>query len=366
MKHLFGDHEEKWDKKPKLCQFWEQTIEFDAFLQHANFWGSKTRVWEFCKRNIMMRNQKYHEETECAKFLREDFEKEEAKKIKELEEEEKRKDRVNELQKARRAMKEDKEKAKQTKDTKVSSEAKMEQSKPIKEKRELPKYFAAANKASGSSDLTKKGKEEPKVGKRPEIKGTDSYKPAYRNKKIKPNESEEQKYQPISSKPTKPSALLDKKVDKKIDKYVGSKDKKEIKSKETKYNNYDELQLNKYNDDIPVDLLNKIYSEDLDQYDLEKIQNKEYEDQNRPVSRQPERLIEDVEMEDDFPPPRIQKPRNKSPPLRPPIPSIPPTNDIAESENELIQKAIEESLKQYNPRSNDMSKKILLFVYQIN
>lgn len=56
-------------------------IDFDNFLQHVNFCGSKTRLCEFCKRNVMLRNQKYHEQEECAKFLREEYEKKEQEKV---------------------------------------------------------------------------------------------------------------------------------------------------------------------------------------------------------------------------------------------------------------------------------------------
>lgn len=346
MKHLFLDHEDKCEQKPKEWQFCEQTIEFSQFLQHVNFCGAKTRTWEFCKRNIMMRNQKYHEETEWAKFLREEFEKEEAKKIKELEEEEKRKEKVNEMQKARRMMKEDKEKAKILKE--VPKPTPVVANPVVKEKRVLPSYIGNGTK----SNQSKVQKEEPKPKKPAPTKASEGYKPSYRSKKTKPNEDEDAKYQKSDPKPTKPSAISSSKADK----YVGSFPKESIKPKDTKYKNYDELQLNQYNDDLPAELLNKIYSEDMDDYEFQKLQSKEYEDQNRPVSRQPQRLIEeDVEMIDEFSAPRRMenRPRNRSPPIRPPAAA---STELEQNENELLQKAIEESLKQYNPRFDEMGK----------
>mmetsp|Transcript_27429 Transcript_27429/g.24308 ORF Transcript_27429/g.24308 Transcript_27429/m.24308 type:complete len:83 (-) Transcript_27429:494-742(-) len=36
MQQEFGDHEEKCDKKPKLCNFCEMNIDFNGYLQHIN------------------------------------------------------------------------------------------------------------------------------------------------------------------------------------------------------------------------------------------------------------------------------------------------------------------------------------------
>lgn len=244
-------------------------------------------------------------------------------------------------------MKEDKEKAKVAKE--APKPVPVAQNIPVKDKRELPSYFASA----GKSTVPKGKKEDPKAKKSVPSKVPESYKPSYRSKRTKPNTNEEEdaKYQQIKSKPSKPAAIPDKRADK----YVGSLPKKSAKPVENKYNNYDELQLNQFSDDIPAELLNKIYSEDMDEYDMNKFQSQEYQEQDRPVSRQPQRLIEDVEMVDDFiPPPRMEnRPRNRSPPIRP---SAAAPTDLRENENELIQKAIEESLKQYNPRNSDMSK----------
>ena len=115
----------------------------------------------------MLRNQKYHEQEECAKFIREEYEKKEKEKIMEMEEEQRRSDRVMDMQKARRAMKEDKEKAEREKE-------KAEKERKEKEKREKERidkkpigsnYSKPVSKPSGSGralpDYYSKIKSEP-------------------------------------------------------------------------------------------------------------------------------------------------------------------------------------------------------------
>ena len=64
-------------------------ILFDAFLDHVNFWGSKTRVCVYWKKNVMMKEQKDHEVKEWARLVKDDHEKTVNNIIKRIEEEEK-------------------------------------------------------------------------------------------------------------------------------------------------------------------------------------------------------------------------------------------------------------------------------------
>ena len=341
LKHLFGDHEATCDKKPKECQFCEQMIRDSDFLQHVNFCGSRTRQCEFCKRNIMMRNQKYHEQEECAKFIREDYEKEQQKKIKELEEEEKRTNRVKEMQAKRRKMREDQNKAaaqpKPSAQPKTSSKP---ATKPPGGARALPSYFEKSSmkssKPTGVSTRAKTGakKEAPVVSKRPGLRNRDK-KPINKQKE----EAKMSHGGGVSKAPAKKTKLRDTKPTKAADPFV--------------------VQDPNIMNEIPAELLNQIYSEDLDSADIERIQQQEYgASKKQPrmappaIDNQPHQLLgPDADMEDLSQPEYRYGGSNRS--MSPPAP-VPGPSDVTESENDLLQRAIQESLKQGNPRAHPM------------
>lgn len=348
MKHEFGSHEETCDKKPKLCSFCEQMIDFDNFLQHVNFCGARTRHCEFCKRNVLMRNQKYHEQTECQQFMREDYEKVEREKIKQLEEEEKREAKLQEMQRARRAMKEDKEKfkAKEAEPKPKPKPVAERHIPPPSNERVLPSYL------KGPSDKSNAVKPKPREA----APISSSYKPAYRSKLAKQPAKEEAKEKlgapkiKTSSKPevrkerseAKPSLVQPKSslVQSKLS--AGQQKPSTLKSKAASHN-VPPAYYENISDEIPVELLNQIYAEDLDQMEVERIQNKEYEAQHKPPSRVAQRLIDDdVDMRDAYEMPR---PRQVSPPIRRPPPPNPVGAHVDDNEDEMIQRAIAESLK---------------------
>jgi hypothetical protein len=205
--------------------------------------------------------------------------------------------------------------------------------------RKLPDYFSKApsSKPSGIAGRTRA------AHKPSESKPTNSYKPSYRpNRVMKTKEEEKLKEEP--RRPiVKPNAS-----------------RKEV-SKPNKYSSYDvEMQDANVMDEIPPELLNQIYSEDIDQVEVERIQNKEYQELQKPPSMSEgarERLIGGEDMEVDVRP-RYENRRRPSPPPPGMNPMPPSTGD---NENEYIQKAIEESLKESsNPfaefRSHPMGK----------
>lgn len=366
MKHEFGNHEETCDRKPKECQFCEQMIQFANFFDHVNFCGSKTRLCEFCHRNVMLRNQKYHEKEECAKFLREEYEKKEQEKVKQLEEEERQKDKINELQRKRRQMKEEKERKEKEEQERAREAAKPKpkptgysgatRSKDLPEKkRALPDYYggAPASKPSGVASKPSaiagrtRAKEKPVEEKKPVVaaKPLDSYKSKLRNRRGEPTYKEEQKE--LASKPA-PIAS----------KRPAGGDKFSSYSRDVEMTDANVL------DEIPAELLNQIYSEDLDQHDVESLQSQEYGGLNKPVRVEApvaERLIGGDMDVDHRRPARVEnRPRRVSPP---PAQHSNPDHHIGiggaeENENELIQKAIAASLQEHNPRRYPMGKLI--------
>lgn len=321
-------------------------IDYDNFLQHVNFCGAKTRVCEFCHKNVMMRNQKYHEQEECARFIREEYEKMEQEKIKKLEEEEKRKERLDEMKKARRKAKEDKEKAKAkpTEPPKPTGASRVTRSKPTGTGRALPDYFGAPKtKPSGIAGRTRA--KQPTEASKP----SSYYKPSDRSRRVKASSKEEEK---------EPSSMYRNK------RRNVNKDNKNVGSQDVPMQDANLV------DEIPAEVLNQIYSEDLDQNEVEQLQSQEYESQGYesqeqkynpppPSNDQPQRLIGgDHPMQDDYRrPPRVE-PRVRD--FSPPVPSEQNPGGMgeppAENENDLIQKAIAASLQDNNPRLNPMGK----------
>ena len=345
MKGDFGDHEENWDQKPKECQFCEQSIDFAGYLQHVNKCGSRTRVWEFCHHNVMMRNQKYHEQEEWARFIREEYEKKEKEKIQELEEEEKRKERVKDLQRKRKLKKEENEKAKakpQRAPLGRAAAAPKPAAKEAAPKRSLPEYYGrggASSHPTGIAGRTRSNRVKNEV--------PSSYKPA-RNRRGVKRIGEEEKEVVTKAK-------------------VGPVRKKP-KHNEPKpnYSNEDVVMMDEgAANEIPEELLQQIYNEDLDNAQAMKVQNDEFSHGDEPQVTG-ERLI-GHNMDDYSAPHRQNRNRRPSPPppdmpssMPPPssgVPgSMPAPGGMEETENEMMQKAIAESLKAGNPRQYPMSK----------
>jgi len=345
MKHEFGDHEENCDKKPKLCQFCENMIDHNDYLQHINRWGSRSRKCEFWQRNVMMRNQKYHEQEEWAKFIREEYEKEEKERIKALEEEEARKDRVKELQRQRRAKKNIPDSSKKSEALRKNEEAKRNlRQKPAPKnagpsKRDLPSYYKGKEKASKPEGVA--GRTRAKKSDVPES----YYKPSTRSKRTTAAKKEDHKEISKRSKPThsykKPRVEERAPRDFPVDSPMVDSD---------------------VMNEIPPELLNQIYSEDLDEQAVKDYQAKEYKAPEAPPAA--ERLV-DGGMDVDFgrPPPRRASPppRRASPPPRrasPPPPDMsshmPPPASLG-NDNEELQKAIAASLEDNNLRQFPMS-----------
>lgn len=266
-----------------------------------------------------------------------------------LEEDEKRREKQEELKRQRRKMKEDKEKVlekskEQQKPTAISSSGRP---KPqvAGAGRALPDYYgASAVKSSGVAGR-------PKARNPPEpvkpAKPISHYQPKLRSKRNLPEDREEEKQ--LSSKPVKPAAAVKRKVDSKP---------------QNKFSSHQDVEMPDVGvmEEIPAELLNQIYSEDLDQSEVERIQNQEYGHINQPPAPVsvpvPERLIGGIE--DAYSRPQRVEPRrvNRSPPpnvqQNPDAEMQPPR--VEENENELLQRVIAESLKQNNPRQHPMSK----------
>lgn len=268
------------------------------------------------------------------------------------------------LQRARRQAKEDQEKAERLKQDKLKAEkAKEEQkkaerakekpvSKPIGKSSEvvkpkpsgaaraLPDYYSKNSGPSGGVVTRKREKKESEVSV-----PSSYYKPkrsqdknllAKEDKKEEVKEVKKTVHKPTVSTRSKPSEA--KKVP--IKKPISS-------SHELGPSVLDE---------IPAELLNQIYSEDLDEHEVERLQQREFgnagqpsinQDKPRAAENRPQRLIGgDVEMEDaSYSPVR----RIATPPLRNNNPQrnvAQPAHD--ENEDEMIQRAIEESLRAEN------------------
>jgi hypothetical protein len=292
-----------------------------------------------------MRNQKFHEQEECAKFIREDYEQKEQEKIKELEEEERRKQRVAEMQKKRRQVKEDKERKEKEENERLRARARPKAtgvggakpaSKPSNKGRALPDYYSKASKPSGVAGRTRAKRSDPA----PVSKPTSSYQPKLRQNRAKWGDREEHK------EVKKPAAV--------------SKSKNES----NKYSSYSQdvpMADAGVMDEIPAELLNQIYSEDLDHVDANKIQENMYLDpkpaENKPIG---ERLVDFENRHFEAPPPRVE-PRRASPPPREDMP-MPGPSEPQETEQDMIQKAIAESLRNNNPRNHPMRKFLVDFL----
>lgn len=129
----------------------------------------------------MLRNQKFHEQTECAIFIREDHEKDVAEKVKELEEEEKRAERVKEMQKARKQLREDKQKV--VEKPKPAAKNITASSKPMirptnDKQRVLPGYF---DKKGDKAAVAKPKTKDPEPS---DVSGGSRYPTRSRDKKI--------------------------------------------------------------------------------------------------------------------------------------------------------------------------------------
>lgn len=223
-------------------------------------------------------------------------------------------------------MKEDKERAKlaaqEKAKPKVSSGASKPSSKPSGGSRQLPSYYgkAPATKPSAIAGRTRASKNE---ATKPASKASDSYKPSLRSRRGKPSTNEEQKY------PSQPQAK------------PVTRSKKPVSYAEDVV-----MQDANAMDEIPAELLNQIYSEDIDRVEVESLQEKEY---SQPGDSEPigERLIDNTEG--------MHAPRAERRPSPPPADVVPPVPE-ADNEQALIQKAIEESLKQNNLRQHPMRK----------
>jgi len=303
-----------------------------------------------------MRNQKHHEQEECAKILREEYENKEKEKVMKLEEEEKRKQRVADMQKQRRLMKEKEKEKKELEKPKPKprqynppSVSSSNKPKPTGSGRALPDYYnsSSSSKPSGVSGRTRSKKTEVK-------KPSESYNPSYRSNRNKPVKKEEEK----ENKYTNPKPVSHARIDKMV--------------KPNKFSSHDaSMQDANVMDEIPAELLNQIYSDDMDHHEVQQFQEKEYSDVSEPSrshmpssEKDAERLIGGPEdMDVDFrAPAKVEARRRIASP--PPSGLNPPSSDPVESENELLQKAIAESLKQGNEhpfahmRSHPMGKKI--------
>lgn len=263
-------------------------------------------------------------------------------------------EKQEELKRQRRKMKEDKEKAleKAKEQAKPSAASSGTRPKPqvTGSGRALPDYFKpTAAKPSGVAGRTRaKNQPEPAKPAKP-AKPVSHYQPKLRSKMNLPDNREEEKQ--VSRKPVKPAASS----------------KRQVESKpQNKFSSHQDVEMQDVGvmDEIPAELLNQIYSEDLDQSEVERIQSQEYGQMNQPPPPAPvsvpvpERLIGG--MDEDYRRPQRVEPRrvNRSPPPNiehnPDAEMQPPRAE--ESENELIQRAIAESLKQNNPRQHPMSK----------
>ena len=256
-------------------------------------------------------------------------------------------------------MKEDKEKAERAKPKPVAKPIIKGSVKPIAKDSEKPKAAAPSralpsyfDKKPGPSGVSTRAKAKKEVE---EPVPSSYYKPA-RNRDKKPAEKEKEEAKEVRRNVYKPVTGL--KRPKLED--TKEKDKNKKPKADSKYSDYNPI------DEIPAELLNQIYSEDLDEHEIERIQQKEFgEDRHRGAEvkprqgeNRPHRLIGgDVEMEDAFDSP-IE--RRVTPPLissNPPRPVLPANND--ETENEMLQRAIEESLK----GRNNMGGKSLLNIF---
>lgn len=111
-------------------------------------------------------------------------------------------------------------------------------------------------------------------------------------------------------------------------------------------------------EEIPAELLNQIYSEDLDSAEIERIQQNEWKGPDsheykprKEAERRPQQLIggdDDVDMEDVSPPQYRPVPKRRASP--PPMNMNPPgmnSHELEENENEMLQRVIQESLNDY-------------------
>lgn len=290
-----------------------------------------------------MRDQKFHEEDECARIIREEYERKEQEKIKQLEEEEKRKERVAELQRRRRQQKE--EKAKPTPKPKVEPRTRAARAAAAPkatggQKRSLPDYYGkgAGSKPSGIAGRTRKKEAVP----------SSYYKPD-RNRRAGRREEEKEVAKKAKPAPTHKRP---------------ARGKPKEKSKSRDVIMEDPNMMN----EIPPELLNQIYSEDLDQQDVMKFQNDEYSQGSEPPAALgsepapatgPQRLL-DENMEVDYARPHREKIR-RSPPPPDVRRDMPPPGGNTEAENDLLQAAIAESLKDNNPRQFPMCKYLVDF-----
>lgn len=256
-----------------------------------------------------------------------------------MEEEEKRRQKVEDLQSRRRLMKEEKEKEKMKEDMRNKPMSKPSgysaaprSSKPTESgpKRSLPDYYTKP-KPSGVSTRAQVKKVEPTP--------TSSYQPKARGLR-KPLDTKEEEKQSSRKPITKPAS-------KPAPRAIPKQDPRPAPV-EHKYSSYThDVDM----DEIPAELLNQIYSEDLD--DVE-VKNLSKIIQEEPPKAQ--RLIgADDDMDVDYRrPPRVE-PRRVSPPPRQEN-MIPPVQRPEENDNELLQKAIAASLADNNPRHFPMGK----------
>lgn len=282
---------------------------------------------------------------ECSKFIREDYEKEQNIKIKELEEEENRNKRVKELQRKRRE--------KNEKEKKINERISKKEKKPIRShgiggptnapavgpKRNLPDYYGKGGSSNPSG-----------VAGRTRAKKKDEVSSKYYNPKARPKRAAAQEEIKEVSKRTKPTTNYKKtKVSE-----AGSNFKPIPVDSDMPESNIME--------EIPAELLNQIYSEDLDSQDIANIQDKEYNSaQPKPMlpqSNVTQRLMDD-NMDVDIPPPYHRSRKSISPPVD--MPSANPRGERPnEADEDLIQKAIAESLQDNNLRKFPMSKYLLI------
>jgi hypothetical protein len=259
-----------------------------------------------------------------------------------MEEEEKRRVKVEDLQSRRRLMKEEKEKEKLKEEMRNKPmsrpsgySAAPRSSKPTESgpKRSLPDYYAKP-KPSGISTRAQAKKVEPTP--------TSSYQPKARGVRKLLDAKEEEKQnsrKPISKPDSNPAPRM------------MPKQAPKPAPVENKYSSYSQ-DVDMYdNDEIPAELLNQIYSEDLDDVEVKNLSKIVQEEPPRA-----QRLIGgDDDMDVDYRrPPRVE-PRRVSPPPRQEN-MMPPVPRPEENDNELLQKAIAASLADNNPRHFPMGK----------
>lgn len=228
---------------------------------------------------------------------------------------------MRELQRKRREKKKEEEK----KERGVKREVKgMGVKKEKGGKRSLPGYYGAKGGRSGVSGRTR-------------AKKSDNVAPSY--------------YQPkTGSKRTAASRKEDEKEVERRSKPAPSHKKTKAGAKAAKKSSHDSHMVDvNVVDEIPPELLNDIYRQDLDENAVKDLQSQEYSQPEQP--RAGERLV-DENMDVDFARPPPRRPSPPPPDMRG---DMPRPGSAMQTDEDMLQKAIQDSLRDNNPRQIPMS-----------